>query len=342
MGRIEALKKTEADGVYITSRANIFYYSGFTSEDAALIITADRQILLTDSRYTLQAKRQAGDFEIITDGMDKTGLCPKSLGIEENYITYAQCERIKKAFPGIELIPMGAAISEQREVKDKDERERLKRAEELADAAFSYILTILKTGQSEKYVAYEIENFMRKNGASDVAFETIVASGVRSAMPHGVASDKIIESGDLVTMDFGCILDGYCSDMTRTVVMGNASSRQREIYSVVRAAQEAGIAAAKQGTACREVDAAARRIIEDAGYGKYFTHSLGHSVGLEIHERPYFSPRSEQTLKEGNAITVEPGIYIEDFGGVRIEDVVIIGKDFTENITKSKKDLIII
>ena len=182
---------------------------------------------------------------------------------------------------------------------------------------------------------------MRKNGASRTSFDTIVASGVRSSMPHGVASGEVIEDGDFVTMDFGCVLDGYCSDMTRTVVVGHCSEKQREIYDVVLKAQLAAIAEAAAGKKCSDIDSAARGIIEDAGYGKNFGHSLGHSVGIEIHEMPCFAPKSGDVAEKNNVITVEPGIYIENFGGVRIEDVIVIGET-AQNLTKSAKELIII
>lgn len=181
---------------------------------------------------------------------------------------------------------------------------------------------------------------MKKNGASKLSFDTIVASGIRSAMPHGVASNKVIEDGDFVTMDFGCVLDGYCSDMTRTVVMGKASRKQKEIYSIVKQAQEAALTAIVCGKACNQIDEAARALICEAGYGENFAHSLGHSVGIEIHESPNFSARCREVITNGHVITVEPGIYIEGFGGVRIEDVVAIWNDKVINLTASSKELI--
>ena len=348
MQRLEVLRKsfTECDGVYITGKANIFYYSGFTSEDGALLITADRAVLITDSRYTIQARLEAPGFEVynIADGMAKLfeGFNPERLGIEENHLTVSGLNALKKASPQAEIVEFEKNISAPREKKDSLELERIRNAEALGDAAFSHILKVLKVGMREVDVAFELESFMKKNGASGTSFDTIVASGVRSAMPHGTASVKEIEYGDFVTLDFGCVLDGYCSDMTRTVVMGKADSRQKEIYDIVLKAQEAGLKAARAGVRCADVDAAARKIIEDAGYGKNFGHSLGHSVGIEIHETPNFSPKSTAVAEVGNVITDEPGIYIDGFGGVRIEDIVAITTKNTENLTKSKKDLIII
>lgn len=347
MQRVEKLKRLiDCGGIYITSKANIFYYSGFTSEDAALVITEKEKILITDSRYIIQAKNQCPEFEIYNsaDGTDKLfkRLGLKSIAFEEDYITFSRYERLKNTAKGAELIPGGKKISLPRSVKEAEEIEKIQAAEAIGDGAFSHVLNILHAGMTEKEAAFEIENYMRKNGASGTSFETIVASGVRSALPHGVASDKVIEKGDFVTMDFGCVLDGYCSDMTRTVVIGSADGRQREIYAVVLAAQKAALEKIRAGIACSEIDAAARKVITDAGYGKYFGHSLGHSVGLEIHENPNFSPRSEDITESGNVITVEPGIYIEDFGGVRIEDVAAILPENMSNLTKSEKNLIII
>jgi len=238
--------------------------------------------------------------------------------------------------------PFSKTIKNPRRIKDKEEIRKIAQAEELGDRAFSYILDFIKAGKSEKEVAVELEFFMRRNGASKLSFDTICASGVRSAMPHGVASDKIIEKGDFVTLDFGCVLDGYCSDMTRTVVVGKATQRQKEIYEIVLKAQKSALDIVKAGILCKTADKVARDIIDNAGYKDNFGHGTGHSVGIEIHELPSLSPKSEDILEVGNVVSVEPGIYIEDFGGVRIEDLVQIMPDGIENLTKSKKNLLII
>lgn len=333
----------ESHGVIISSRANIFYYSGFTSEDATLFITKNRRILVTDSRYTYQAKLEAPNFEVrnISDGIIKIAkeLECIALHFEEDYVTvreFALFQKFEK-----ELIPSSKLISYPRRIKDKTEIEKIRNAEELSAAAFEVLKKELKVGMTEISAALILENYMRKNGASGTSFPTIVASGVRSSMPHGEASNKVIEKGDFVTVDFGCVLDGYCSDMTRTVVMGSATDKQREVYDVVLKAQLAAIDAIKIGTPCRDIDAVARNIITEHSYGENFGHSLGHSVGIEIHEAPNFSQKSEDVCEIGNVITVEPGIYIDGFGGVRIEDVVVIGET-VENLTKSCKELTII
>lgn len=333
----------DGEGVIITGYPNIFYYSGFASEDAVLVVTKDRQILATDSRYTVQAKQQAADFEIydIENGLKKLfcGVNEKVFGFEENIMTVSEMAIFQKLTK--KLVPMSEKLNKPRRIKDSAELEKIASAEKLASDALLHTLPQIKVGMTEREVALMIEFYMLKNGASKASFETIVASGVRSSMPHGIASDKIIETGDFVTMDFGCVLDGYCSDMTRTVVMGKASDRQREIYGIVQKAQEEALNAIAAGKRCADIDKVARDIIENAGYGKNFGHSLGHSVGIEIHEAPNFSPKSKDFAESGNVITVEPGIYIEGFGGVRIEDVAVVGEK-TQNLTDFTKELIII
>ncbi len=345
MNRTDKLRESLADneGVILSGYANIFYYSGFTSEDALIFITKTRQILVTDSRYTIQARVEAKDFEIrdISEGVEKIAsmLDVDTLGFEEGTVTVKELARFKKF--GKSLVPMQDKISGFRRIKDKYEIEKIRQAEALGDEAFSYFLENFEGGMTERDVALMLEFYMRARGASRTSFETIVASGMRSSMPHGVATDKVIGIGEFVTLDFGCVLDGYCSDMTRTVLVGKCSERQREVYDIVLAAQKAAIAAIQPGKKCSEIDGVARKIITDSGYGSNFGHSLGHSIGIEIHERPVFAPKTDEVIEVGNVITVEPGIYIEGWGGVRIEDVVAIGET-ASNLTKSCKDLTII
>ena len=206
--------------------------------------------------------------------------------------------------------------------------------------AFEYILGRIKEGVTEREIALDLEFFMKKQGATALSFDTISASGIRSAMPHGIATDKKIENGDFLTLDFGCVFEGYCSDMTRTVVVGKANDKQKEIYNTVLKAQTTAIDAIKAGMKCSEVDGVARKIITAAGYGENFGHSLGHSVGIEIHENPSFSPKSNAVVQNGNVITVEPGIYIDGFGGVRIEDLIVVQNGKAVNLTSSPKELI--
>lgn len=345
MTRVEKLREKlkDGEGVILTGYPNIFYYSGFTSEDALVFITRDRQVLVTDSRYTEQAKIEAYGFEIrdITEGVATivSHLDCEILGFEEDVVTVSQLAQFQKF--GKKLVPMQGLISGLRRLKDEREIRKIAAAESLGDAAYSHLLENFSYGMTERDVALMLEFYMRKNGASGTSFDTIVASGVRSCMPHGVATDKVIGVGDFVTVDFGCRLDGYCSDMTRTFVVKKCSQRQREIYETVLAAQNAALSCIAPGMKCADIDKAARDVIADAGFGEYFGHSLGHSVGIEIHERPVFAPKSDEITGIGNVITVEPGIYIPGFGGVRIEDVVAIGEN-TRNLTKSCKELTII
>lgn len=347
MHRINKLRESLSgnEAVYITAYPDIFYYSGFQSPDAALLISHDMCVLITDSRYLVQAKIQSPDFEIydIKNGLkDLFHRIGSVIGYQEEHISAGKLEKLKEEFAEKTFAPMSDLITKPRRVKDSFEIEKLKNAEELGDRAFSYILGIIKPGMSERDIALEIEFFMRKNGASGVSFETIVASGARSCMPHGVASDKVIEKGDLVTLDFGCVLDGYCSDMTRTIGVGKLCDKAVHIYNTVKEAQQIALDAIKPGVRLCDVDKAARDYITEAGFGDNFGHALGHSVGIEIHENPCFSPKSCDIIEEGNVLSVEPGIYIEGFGGVRIEDLVAFYNEKTDILSKSSKDLILI
>lgn len=347
--RIDKLRSTlhDNESALISSYPNIFYYSGFTSGDAYLLISHDRQLLITDSRYTIQAHEQAPDFEVvdITTGFDEIFkmIHTSYIGYEENVMSVKQYRSLRnKTGDRQELVEMSKQINWLRRIKDEDEIKTIAEAEKIGDMAFSYILDELHVGMSERKAALMLESFMKEQGASALSFDTIAASGKRSAMPHGMASEKLIEKGDFLTLDFGCIYKGYCSDMTRTVVFGNPDEKQKEIYDTVLRAQEAALKIIRPGIKCSEVDAAARKVIHDAGYGRNFGHGLGHSVGIEIHEMPSFSPKCEDIVEKGHVITVEPGIYVEDFGGVRIEDLVAVTDDGINDLTHSPKELIII
>jgi Xaa-Pro aminopeptidase len=346
--RVDKLRNKLTDGqaCYISSFANIFYYSGFTSEDASLVISHDSAVLFTDSRYTVQAKNECPEFELCDDISKYSEIFKRikaqEIFYEQQYITVAQLQKIKSYVKNIPFTPSQDIISSLRENKDEYEISKIREAERLGSEAFAYLLNELRAGMTELEAALKLEFFMRSHGARKMSFDTIAASGVRSAMPHGIASGKTIENGDFVTFDFGCVLDGYCSDMTRTIVMGHPNEKQKEIYNTVLNAQTAAIDAVCVGMRCSDVDKTARDIISKAGYGECFGHSLGHSVGIEIHENPCFSPKSEAIIQNGHVITVEPGIYVEGFGGVRIEDVVAIHNDMVENLTFSPKELIII
>lgn len=349
LSRIDRLREllNSDEAALISGYPNIFYYSGFTSSDAYLIISHDLQLLITDSRYTVQAKEQTRGFEIIDiqTGFENIFSRVKEtrIGYEEDMLTVGEYKRLWRKLGGYQdFLRLQRTINAPRRVKEPEETEKIAAAEKIGDMAFEHVLPMIKPGVTEREIALELEFFMKKQGASALSFETIAASGVRGAMPHGTASDKTIERGDFLTLDVGCVFEGYCSDMTRTVAIGEASGRLREIYDVVLKAQEAAIAEIEAGKKCCDIDAAARSVIADAGYGDSFGHGLGHSVGIEIHEMPSFSPKCRDILEDGNIITVEPGIYIDGLGGVRIEDLIAVENGRARNLTSSPKELIIL
>ena len=346
LSRVDKLLNNIGEGraAFISGGANIRYYSGFTSEDAFLIISRDRRMLVTDSRYYVQARQQSPEFDLVKleDGWEKmfASVPEDEIAFEENIITCGFYDRLKKKAAKKSFVRMQKEIEAPRRNKDAGEIRLISEAEEIGSRAFMHIIEVLHAGMTERDVALKLEYYMKKQGATALSFDTIAASGVRSSMPHGVATDKVIEKGELLTLDFGCVYEGYCSDMTRTVVIGEPDARQKEIYDIVLAAQNTAIDGLYQGMACSEADELARRVIRDAGYGDSFGHSLGHSVGLEIHESPNFSPKSRDELENGNVLSVEPGIYIDGWGGVRIEDLIAVVDGRIVNLTTAPKSLI--
>lgn len=350
-GRLAALRallgEKGAQAAVVTKPENCRYFSGFSGTAGLLIVTQKSARLLTDFRYTEQAAAQAPDFEIVRcDGepLAQAAACLRADGtraavLEGDFCTQQQYAFLQGELPQCAL--QCAELDALRAVKDAAEIARVKRAVEISDAAFSHVLTVLRPGLREFEVAAELEYAMRKLGSERPAFETIVASGKRSSLPHGVATDKALEAGDFVTMDFGAVYQGYHSDITRTVVVGRASDAQRALYALVLKAQLAGIEAVRPGVSGKAADAAARAIIADAGYGHCFGHGLGHGVGLAIHEFPRLSPRSSCGILEKNMlVTVEPGVYLPEEGGVRIEDTVLVAAGGAEVLTKSSKQLL--
>lgn len=339
------LKAVSVDAIIISSPENLQYFSGFTGGEAVLVLQNDSLSLFTDSRYFVQVKEEAPDYTLIDITKTKPtaylqDVSPKTIAFEEDFVSAKAAKAMAEALPGSNWVGIDTEILVQRSIKDETELACIRKAATLADDAFSHVLPLLRPGACERDIALELEWFMRKNGASGASFPIICASGYRSAMPHGVASDKLLESGDFVTMDFGCFYKGYASDMTRTVVLGKASDEQKKIYETVLAAQMAALDHLRAGITGKEADCVARSIITEAGYGEAFGHSLGHGAGLQIHEQPNLSPRSETVLLPGAVVSVEPGIYIENFGGVRIEDLVIITENGLENMTRSEKKLL--
>lgn len=344
------LEKLSIDGVLVSNGYNMRYLSGFSGATGYVYITKNKQVIFTDFRYTIQATNESKDFEIIeVDG--KRDYCKaineylqeenvKYLGYEEEDLLCSTFTRLKEQLDVEEMIPVQHTLTNLRRIKSQEELENIKQAEAIGDIAFSKILDIIKPGMTELEVAAHLEFLMKTNGASGLSFDSIVASGVNSSMPHATPSNKKIELGDFLTMDFGCIYHGYCSDMTRTIVVGKASEEQKKIYHTVLEAQLAALEQIKAGCYGREIDKVARDIIDQAGYAGCFGHGLGHSVGLEIHENPRFSVAETGIIEENVIMTVEPGIYIKDFGGVRIEDLIVVKENGYINYTHSKKELI--
>lgn len=341
------LTKQNLDAVIITKAENRQYFSGFSGTSGALVVTNADARLITDFRYIEQAKNQAQYFLIDEHGnslLQKVAevlheLNATKIGFEGDSFTYNEFSMLVEYLKHDKLKPIG--LDQLRVVKDNKEIELIKKAVEISDQAFLHILKVIKPGVSELMVAAELEHCMRKLGAEKPAFDTIVASGERGSLPHGLATDKIIIDGDFVTMDFGAVYQGYHSDITRTVCVGKASEKQRLLYDIVLKAQMMGVDLVKVGQSGKDVDADVRRYIMNAGYGKFFGHGLGHGVGLAIHELPRLSPSSTcDCLEENMVVTVEPGIYLPGFGGVRIEDTVLVTAQGAEILTKSSKQLI--
>lgn len=347
---IRILKDRQLDAILVSDPYNIRYFSGFRGGTGYLFLSGKSQILLTDSRYTTQAEKESPQYEIITVSAEKPYAVwikelaerekADSIGFEDGVMIYTTVKKLEEALCGRCLVPLGEALNDCRQIKDKDELDAIRRAEEIGDRAFSHILDVIRPGMTEVDIALELEGFMRKAGAEGLSFETIVASGDNSAMPHAIPGSKKVQKGELITMDFGCVWNGYCSDMTRTVVLGKASGRQKQIYETVLQAQLRALEGIRSGISGKQADALARDVIEKAGFGAYFGHALGHSLGLFIHEGPRLSSKETALLQEGMVVTVEPGIYLPGEEGVRIEDLVEITKEGCINYTKSPKKLI--
>ncbi len=345
-----SLDQKGLDSALITKRENVVYLSGFTGDDSYLVITADKAVLVTDSRYTLQASTEAPLYRVIEykgklhEALGKIlkELGIKRPGIEDGNLTLKSYREFREAFQVEELAALGDLVDSMRMVKDSHELSLIEEAVRIADEAFEHILGFIKPGVMEIELAAELEYFMKKRGASKASFDIIAASGHRSAMPHGTATEKKLKVGDAITLDYGAVYREYHSDITRTVFLGKVSSQMRQVYETVLKAQLTGIEWVKAGLKGKEVDSKARDFIDGAGYGDCFGHSLGHGVGLEIHEFPRLSPLGDITLKNGMVTTVEPGIYLPGVGGVRIEDVVVVKDQVPAVLTRARKDLIVL
>lgn len=335
----------------ITNPYNRRYITGFTGSTGVAIVTQDEAIFITDFRYVEQVKIQCPHFRLevqttsviwhtVHEVIKKLGI--QKLGFEDAHMTFAQYQALSQGNSTIEYIPAPKLVEELRMVKNDDELAIIRHAASIADGAFEQIIQYVQPGMKESDVQLRLKVLMIEMGATAPSFDIIVASGVRSALPHGVASDKVIEQGDLVTLDFGAVYQGYVSDLTRTFMMGKPNEKQKEIYDIVLEAEKNAVAALRPGMTGIEADAVARNLITERGYGEFFGHGTGHGIGLEVHEEPRLSQMSRFVLQPGNIVTVEPGIYIPDFGGVRIEDDVLITESGYEVLTHSTKELIIL
>lgn len=342
------LSKQNIDALLITYPINRRYITGFTGSSGFALMTSDHAILITDPRYLIQSQQEAPDWTVVIhEGLPEKTIIDqcrvlgiRSLAFESEYVTFQMYRELKEYLREVQLIPVQGWIEKLRAQKSPKEIERIRQATAIVDQVFEKVLTELRPGMTEREVATRLEILLREQGASSSSFPTIVASGERSALPHGLASPKPLNKGDFVTLDFGAWYEGYTSDITRTVVLGLADEKQKEIYHIVLEAQQKAIASIAPGMSGKQVDRVARDCITVAGYGEYFGHATGHGIGLEVHELPLLRKTSEDILEEGMVVTVEPGIYVPGIGGVRIEDDVLVTLSGQEVLTKAPKHLI--
>ena len=347
-----SLLNGEVNGLLLTSRYSRHYGAEYDIAEAVAIVSKKGCRYFTDSRYIEAAEKGIKGFELImtdrehpftlllNEAIADFGIT--ALGYEENYIIAGELESYKAKLNVEKFVPMHAQISGFRAVKEEWELENMRKAQEITDKAFSEMCKRIKPGMTEKELQAELIYCLYKNGGEGLSFDPIVVSGPNTSLPHGVATDRVIQAGDFVTMDFGVLYNGYCSDMTRTVAVGYATEEMEKVYNTVLQAQLAGLAATKAGVKGKDIDAAARKVITDAGYGEYFGHGYGHSLGLEVHESPSPNPSNDNPMPIGAVASAEPGIYLPGKFGVRIEDVVIFTAHGCENITNSPKNLIIV
>lgn len=347
-----AFKDADIDGLLVTGATNRRYMTGFTGSAGMALITREEALFLTDFRYVEQAKAQAPDYTLVryddpyaTLHQRLARYAGRRIGFESHHVTVEQLENLKNPPDGqpaaVEWVPVKGLVEELRGRKSQEELELIQAAVDVADRAFSYILDHLRPGATEKEIAWKLEVFMREQGAEALAFPSIVASGPNGALPHARPTDKPLAAGEFVTLDFGCVWKGYCSDMTRTVFIGRPTDEDRVLYELVLRPQQAGVEAVRPGVVAKDVDATARNIIAEAGYGDFFGHGLGHGIGLDVHEEiPRFSTRGGVVLEPGMVGSIEPGVYLPGRGGIRIEDLVVVTEDGCRILTKSTKELI--
>lgn len=341
----EAMQRAGVDALWISGPANVRAVSGFTHpKDGKVLVTGDAATLFTDSRYTVQAREESRLPQAIARPPETYELAAESVkglrvGFEAEHLTVANLEDLRRHWPEATLVPLRGVMEGLRAVKTPQEIAAVQAAQDLADRAFAHVRPLIRAGVREWDVALAIEAFLRQEGAEN-AFDVIVASGPRGAMPHGSASMRVMQDGELVTVDMGARLNGYHSDMTRTVAIGTPSEEMRRVYNAVLEAEEAAVKAVKPGVRAADLDKLARDILTKHGLGEAFAHSLGHGVGLEVHEVPGLRGTSEDVLKPGMIITIEPGAYLPDVGGVRIEDLVLVTEDGYRVMSLSPKETV--
>ena len=354
--RLDRLRRSmdasRADGLLVTHLPNVFYLCGFTGSNAVLLVLPNAVHLFTDSRYTLQARQEApavrvhiGRQAAVTQAGTMIALCRRRgllrLGFDPVHLSQAEWSRLKAvAGQGLRWKPLAGLVENLREIKSADELEAMRRAAKLGSEVMEEVISLVKPGVTELELAAEADYRMRRKGASGPAFDTIVASGVRSALPHAHPTEKCLRKNELVVLDLGAILRHYCSDLTRTVYVGRAPARVRRWYRAVAEAQQAALHALQAGQQAGRVDRAARRVLERSRLGRYFTHSTGHGLGTEVHESPRLGRGQKQEIRVGNVVTLEPGIYVEGVGGIRIEDDVEVHASGTEVLTNAPRGLI--
>lgn len=341
----------EIDGMLVLSPAGRLYATGFPSSAGAALITKEESYFITDSRYieaagkaisggiVLENTREKSISFLVEEAVQRHGI--KRLGFEEDFLTVTLHGQLTSKL-SCELVPAAALLTELRAVKEPWEIEQMVKAQRIAEGALAEVLNFIRVGRTEKEIAAFLQYQMLLLGAEKMSFEPIVVSGANSSLPHGVPTDKKVESGDFITMDFGCVYNGYCSDMTRTVAVGSVTGEMDKVYHTVLEAQKAGIAAAKAGVRGCDMHNAAAKVIEDAGYGAYFGHGFGHSLGVEIHESPNASPACTTLLPAGAVLSAEPGIYLPGRFGVRIEDVIVLKEGGCDDLMLAPKELIIL
>ena len=348
---LEAMHVGAGEAVLLHKPSNMFYISGYTGEGLVLL-TARQKAIVTDFRYTEQAQRQSPGFAVYmtTRDCDQNQTVLKVLQeqaiekvyYEDDHITVRDFRDMEQVMAGLSFSPVNKAPEKLRELKDEAEIEKMARACKITSEAFQYILGVIKEGMTEREIARALENYMVSNGAQELAFHTIVASGENGSLPHAIPGERKVRKGDMITLDFGAKVDGYCADMTRTVALGQPSDQMRHVYDVVLTAQQMAQDALGPGKVCRDVDAVARDYIAAQGFSENFGHGLGHSVGIDIHESPRLSMLCTDITRENHVLTVEPGVYLPGIGGVRIENSCVVTKDGCYSLTTAPKELIIL